>query len=67
MWLKKQQLYEDFIWNQNVFMYSFKCNINLWVFCPVLMDIIGICTVGLLKTRMLGSVQLLSYLSQLTL
>ena len=27
----KQQLYEDFIWNQIVFM-DIKCNIILWVF-----------------------------------
>ena len=40
MWLKKQQLYEDFIWNQIAFMYFSKCNIILWVFWPVLMYIL---------------------------
>ena len=42
MWLKKitkQQLYEDFIWNQIVFK-DIRCNIILWVFWPVVMYIL---------------------------
>ena len=62
MWLRKQQLYEDFIWSQIAFMYFFKYNIILWVFWPVFFFSFLICTVDLLNLRMLGSVQLLSYL-----
>ena len=37
--ITKQQLYEDFIWNQIVFE-DIRCNFILWVFWPVVMYIL---------------------------